>query len=176
MRLVYRKNQPMQILYLPIINHIILSRSTFGKKCYSSCLCIFIFTRTGATRRIHFSGFCPVPPQSIATNRWVAVPCLRPENGPSAVPAHYRGAQVTGQLIIQGGDEQVLQGETVDNVVKAVFQELTQERRLWHTGVGRQVGDHPVDVGRNIPQGISNAPFPVVNRFVSVSTHCFYLL
>ena len=33
----------------------------FSKKCYLFRRCAFIFTRSGAARRIPFSGFCPMP-------------------------------------------------------------------------------------------------------------------
>lgn len=51
---------------------------------------------------------------------------------------HDLGAQITGQLVIERGDERVFQGETVDDVPEAVFQEFTQKRRLWLTGVSCQ--------------------------------------
>ena len=34
---------------------------SFSKKCYLFRRCTFIFTRSGAARRIPFSGFCPMP-------------------------------------------------------------------------------------------------------------------
>src|SRR5699024_5809878 len=75
---------------------------------------------------------------------------------------HDLGAQITGQLVIERGDERVFQGETVDDVPEAVFQELTQKRRLWLTDVSCQVGDHPVDVGGNVPQRVRYALSTVV--------------
>ncbi len=73
---------------------------------------------------------------------------------------HDLSVQITGQLLIQGGDERVLQGKAVDDVAEAVFQELTQKRRLWLTGVACQVGDHPVGVSGDVPQGIRYALSP----------------
>nr|QWP89338.1 hypothetical protein IHCLGBEB_00141 [Escherichia coli] len=83
---------------------------------------------------------------------------------------HDLSVQITGQLLIQGGDERVLQGKAVDDVAEAVFQELTQKRRLWLTGVACQVGDHPVGVSGDVPQGIRYALSTVVCR-VSVLFH-----
>ncbi len=70
---------------------------------------------------------------------------------------HDLSVQITGQLLIRGGDERVLQGKAVDDVAEAVFRELTQKRRLWLTGVACRVGDHPVGVSGDVPQGIRYA-------------------